>query len=108
MGRAGRLGKAEIDRVFRGGAVAGGPFFVVRAMENDQGRPRWAFAVGRKSFPGSVERNRARRRLRAAAAAVQVTAGADIVVVARRGVLAAPFRVLVEELNRVCGRLGLQ
>lgn len=51
----------------------------------------------------ATERNRIRRRLRSAVAAVAADAppaGADIVVIARRPALDAPFDSLVEDLRR--------
>ena len=51
----------------------------------------------------ATERNRIKRRLRAAlreAGAGEATIPADVVVVARRGVLGAEYRLLVEELQR--------
>ena len=51
----------------------------------------------------ATERNRIKRRLRAAlreAGAGEAATPADIVVVARRGVLGAEYRLLVEELQR--------
>ncbi len=51
----------------------------------------------------ATERNRIRRRLRSAVAAVAADAppvGADVVVIARRPALDAPFDTLVEDLRR--------
>ena len=51
----------------------------------------------------ATERNRIRRRLRSAVAAVATDApsiGADVVVIARRPALDAPFESLVEDLRR--------
>ncbi len=51
----------------------------------------------------ATERNRIRRRLRSAVAAVAADApsiGADVVVIARRPALDAPFESLVEDLRR--------
>lgn len=108
MGRLGRLRRAEVDRVFREGTVASGPFFVVRVAPNDLGVSRWAFAAGRRVFPRATDRNRVRRRLRAAAEAVGARAGVDIVVIARAEALGGPFAGLVEEMRRLCEGLGVR
>lgn len=108
MNRSGRLRRAEIDRVFREGIAASGPFFVVRAAPNTLGRTRWAFAVGRKALAKATDRNRLRRRLRAAAAEAGVDASADVVVVARREALLAPYTEVVGEIQRLCMKLGLR
>jgi ribonuclease P protein component len=54
-----------------------------------------------KKIGGAVERNRAKRRLRAAAAALLPLyglAGSDYVLVARAGTLTRPFADLLEDL----------
>lgn len=56
--------------------------------------PRVGVVAGR-SLGGSVERNRAKRRLREALAVAPLRPGRDYVVVAGREVLEAPFQELV-------------
>jgi len=66
-----------------------------------QGRLRVGFTASRK-VGGSVERNRAKRRLRAAAAAVLPLSGrerTDYVLVARPNTLSRPFEALLEDLT---------
>lgn len=58
---------------------------------------------------GAVERNRARRRLRAVAAAVlpeRAACGHDYVVIARLGTLTRPFASLVRDLETALEKLG--
>ena len=74
----------------------------------DQGPPRLGLTASRK-IGGAVQRNRARRRLRAAAEAAIPLAGAtglDYVLVARAAALTRPFPLLVEDLARALGRLA--
>jgi ribonuclease P protein component len=62
---------------------------------------RVGFTATRKSIGGAVERNRAKRRLRAAAAALLPlygVAGSDYVLVARAETLTRPFADLLEDL----------
>jgi ribonuclease P protein component len=62
---------------------------------------RIGFTASRKSVGGSVERNRSKRRLRAAAAAqlpLYGVAGHDYVLVARPGTLTQPFACILEDL----------
>lgn len=68
--------------------------------------PRLGFTVTRKTG-GAVERNRIRRRLRAAVklAAADMRAGHDYVIIARRGLLDAPFDRIVAELGGVIRRV---
>jgi ribonuclease P protein component len=70
-------------------------------------QPRFGFTVARP-LGGAVERNRIRRRLKAAVRQVQVRHARhdfDYVVVARRGVLEAKFEELVGELARALDRV---
>ncbi len=70
---------------------------------------RVGFTVSRK-VGGSVERNRARRRLKAAAAimALEAAPGHDYVVIGRAATLRRPFAALVGDLAAALGGLGLR
>lgn len=70
---------------------------------------RLGFTCSRK-IGGAVERNRARRRLRAAADAVlrPGPAGWDLVLVGRAATLDRPFAALVEDLRIALARIGAQ
>ncbi len=77
--------------------------------DQDGGRePRVGFTASRK-VGNAVARNRARRRLRAAAREVMpnaARAGHDYVIVARGATLARPYRALVGDLEEAMRRLG--
>ncbi len=69
---------------------------------------RVGYTASRK-VGGSVERNRARRRLRAAVAGVMADhaeAGVDYVIIARRGTLDRRFADLTADLETACHRLA--
>ncbi len=69
---------------------------------------RVGYTVSRK-VGNAVARNRARRRLRAAAQAVlpdQAQGGYDFVVIGRAGTLTRPFAALVGDLEMALRRLG--
>jgi len=69
---------------------------------------RVGFTVSRK-VGNSVARNRARRRLRAAAEAVMAghaTAGEDYVLIGRAGTLTRPYAALLADLEAGLRRLG--
>ena len=91
-----------------GGARASAPAFLVQARDRRDGAaPRIGFTVTRKTG-SAVERNRIRRRLRAAARDVLTAAGHhgfDYVLVARRPALAAPYGALVADLEQAVRRL---
>ena len=74
-----------------------GPVTVL-AVERKPGPPRVGFVAGRK-VGSAVERNRAKRRLRAAVAQTELREGVDYVVIASADVVAAPFRRLVAWLE---------
>lgn len=90
------------------GNRARGPYFLLETL--DRGlpgeAPRLGFTVTRKQG-NAVERNRMRRRLKAAVrqmAGVPFKPGHDYVIVARRDTLGAPFGKLVDALEkRVAG-----
>jgi len=70
-------------------------------------QPRFGFTVAR-AVGGAVERNRVRRRLKAAVESVQMGHARhdfDYVVVARRAALQAKFEDLVSELTRALDRV---
>lgn len=70
--------------------------------------PRVGFTVSRK-VGNAVARNRARRRLRAAAATVMTghaAAGEDYVLIGRAGTLTRPFAALLADLEAGLKRLG--
>jgi ribonuclease P protein component len=72
------------------------------------GEARAGFTVTKKTG-GAVERNRIRRRLRAAmrlAAALHARPGHDYVVIGRRAALDAPFAAILTDLETAFGRVG--
>jgi ribonuclease P protein component len=97
----------EIQAVFDSGASLRGSRFFLRSVPNDVGVNRWAFAVGKKLAPGSVERNRVRRKLREAvcSAGVEDKDGRDIVLIAGRGSMEASVGELARELERMLEQL---
>ena len=69
---------------------------------------RVGFTATKKSIGGAVDRNRAKRRLRAAAQAqlpLYGVAGNDYVLVARAGTLTSPFADLLADLGTALNAL---
>ena len=103
--------RSEFQRV-RKGARWATPAFVLEAKERQvEGRgppePRFGFTVTRQ-VGKAVERNRIRRRLKAAVggvAAEHAKADFDYVLIARRPALTAEFAGLVSELVKAMGRV---
>ncbi len=80
------------------------PGLVLQVMRrpDGEGPPRVGFTATRK-LGGAVVRNRARRRLRAAAQAVLPVAAApgyDYVLIARAGTITRPWTLLLEDLRK--------
>jgi ribonuclease P protein component len=90
------------------GARASAPAFLMQARDRaDSAAPRIGFTVTRKTG-SAVERNRIRRRLRAAARDAlpgSAQRGFDYVLVARRPALDAPYQTLIADLERTVRRL---
>jgi len=87
--------------VGHGGAMA----LHVRRRPDDDGPGRATVVAGRK-VGDAVRRNRAKRRLRAALHQTGVPRGTDVVVVARSQALTAAFPELIDEVERLLGRVG--
>jgi ribonuclease P protein component len=82
---------------------------VVAAADTDRGMLRVGFTVSRK-VGGAVVRNRARRRLRAAVAAVMPYHAAphyDYVVIGRKATVGRKFEALQGDLETALRRLGV-
>src|SRR5258708_28909396 len=101
--------RPEFLAVAASGLKLATPAMIVQARRRgDDEAPRLGLTASRK-VGGAVERNRARRRLRAAAEAVIPLAGRtrhDYVLVARTAALTRPYALLVEDFTRALGRLA--
>jgi ribonuclease P protein component len=87
--------------------ASAGPFVVQARNRQDARAPRVGFTVTKKTG-NSVERNRIRRRLRAAvkdSMSAEARAGFDYVLIARREAISAPFPALLDNLKRALKRL---
>lgn len=102
-GRPGRLKtRADFRRVGRGVRFDTPAFTLQAALGPDSSRPPRIGLTVTKKTGNAVERNRMKRRFRAAAAAARdgLRPGRDYVMVARRSALSVPFAVLVGDLSR--------
>jgi ribonuclease P protein component len=84
------------------------PLLATRILRTDLGTTRFAFATSR-ALGSAVVRNRVRRRLRAALRSMtpDLRPGFDVLVIARRGLVAADHRTVVETLARLLQRAGV-
>jgi len=102
--------RSEFLRVAGKGRKWAMPGVVVQALRRAEEEPpiRVGFTASKK-VGGSVERNRARRRLRAAADAIlplEARPGHDYVLIARAETVARPYEALIEDLRVALRRLA--
>jgi ribonuclease P protein component len=99
----------DFTRVRRFGKSYAHQLFVLVAHPNDLEHPRFGVAAGR-SLGNAVNRNRAKRRLRAAIQPVieEILPGWDIILIARRPLLGAPFQSIQSALAGLVKRAGLR
>lgn len=97
----------EVQRILKVGSAARSRRVVVY-LARGFGPPRAAWIAGRR-VGGAVARNRARRLLREAWAAIspRVEDGWAAVFVAREGIVGAGAPELVEEVGELLGRAGV-
>ncbi len=93
--------RPDFLRVARAGRKSVRPGLILQARPSDGAELRVGLTASRK-VGGAVQRNRARRRLRAAVRAVMplhALPGHDYVVIARRATLRRPFAALLRDLE---------
>jgi len=95
----------DIRAVFAARNVAHGRALSVWSRVRSEGGPGRATVVAGKRVGGAVQRNRAKRRLRALLRAEPPAAGFDLVLVAAPPAVAVAFRDLVDEHARLRGRV---
>ena len=106
MNRKYRLtSSTDFKRVRRTGDSYAHPFLVLIVASNDLERSRFGFTAGR-SVGGAVQRNRARRRMRAALHHYlsSIQPGWDILLIARPAILETPWEQLLRALRQVLQR----
>jgi ribonuclease P protein component len=99
--------RADFLSAAKGTRVQAANFSLQARDRRDRSSPRVGFTVTKKTG-NAVERNRIRRRLRAAMNEVgprEGRTGFDYVVVARRQALTSPFDTMIAELGRAMSRL---
>ncbi len=85
------------------GFLTRSPFFIARSIHSGEEPASLAIVASKKRVGSAVDRNRARRRLRAAANIAVLPAGHHVVV-AHATSLTAPFEDLVRQLKRLEAR----
>lgn len=101
----------DIAAVLRGRRKRAGTLLVVHVAERSDSAPTRVAVVASRRVGGAVERNRAKRLLRAAAAALAWSPGNDVVLVARAACAEADMGQVRAELRsagEVLGVLGVE
>ena len=80
---------------------------MLRAAPNGLPYARFGFVVGRRVALRAVVRNRTRRRMREIARRTPVRTGWDLLFIARRAAVQAPFVELREAMTQLERRAGL-
>lgn len=89
----------DVRAVLSRGRAAHGQHAVVRALDRGDGKPcRWTVSASRR-VGSAVQRNRAKRRLRAVVRTLEVGAGLDLVVIARASAADCEFPELVSDVE---------
>jgi ribonuclease P protein component len=83
----------------RGAKAVRKAFVLQLRRREDTGPARFGFTVTRRTARSAVDRNRIRRRLKAAAMLTAPAAGHDLVLIGRRAALSVPFGDLVADLE---------
>lgn len=100
--RAERLTRSsDVRAVLRRGRRRAGDLVVVHVRERDDDGPGRLTAVASRRVGGAVQRNRAKRVLRAAAATVGMADGVDIALVARRATARTTSPAVAAELREL-------
>ncbi|MBW3603341.1 MAG: ribonuclease P protein component [Actinobacteria bacterium] len=77
---------------------------VVHALGRDDSVPTHVAVVAGRAIGGAVERNRAKRRLRAAVRQARLPSDVDLVIDARPATVRAPFTTLHRDVERLSRR----
>ncbi len=101
-------GRSDFQRVRRTGKSWAHPLTVLLASNNQFAHSRIGF-VASKSVGGAVQRNRAKRRLRAElqAQAARLSPGWDLVFIARQPILTCTMPALSAAVTSLLSRAGL-
>jgi ribonuclease P protein component len=98
--------RKDFAAAYRKGRVYGNQLLVLRVVPRAGGVARFGFVTG-KVVGNAVLRNRVKRRLRAAAAQLDVRPEVDIVVGARKSAADATYHTLYASLASLIARAGL-
>ncbi len=107
--------RADFVRLTHKGAYRVKPAFSMQYLPNNAAMVRVGFTASKKLSKRAVDRNRAKRRLRAAAdywlrlhPEVQVPQGLDICFIARPAIFTTPWADLLQDIQKTLRHAGLK
>lgn len=109
MRRAGRLtSTADFRRTYTSGRRTASKPVVVHVLDTGEDRPARVGVSASRGLGGSVQRNRAKRRLREAIKPVRgdLRPGVDVVFVATASTVGASFQELVDSVRGAAEKVG--
>jgi ribonuclease P protein component len=109
MGRTGRLtSAADFHRTYAEGRRAATRSVTAHVRTTDEHRPPRFGITAARGMGGSVQRNRAKRRLREALRVIrdEVRPGADVVLVAAAPAASTDFQDMVDSVRRAMAQAG--
>jgi ribonuclease P protein component len=100
---------SEIQRVRRLGKSNAHPLIVLMVYKIDAAKPTRLAIIAGKAVGGAVQRNRAKRRLRAVFQELfyKIPSGFDLVVIARKSILNASYQEIQSAIREVCEKARL-
>jgi ribonuclease P protein component len=99
---------ADIRRTYTEGRRASSPAVVVHVRISGEARPARVGVTAARGVGGSVERNRAKRRVREAVRAIDASlvSGSDVMLVATRQTNSSEFQELVDSVRDSLSKAG--
>lgn len=100
--------KVDFQQVYTGGKTLNTAFFRIKTRANGLTHSRFGVVVPNKLMKKAVDRNRTKRRIRAALVSVcgEVVPGFDIVLMAQSAVKEASVDEIGEDLRAAFGKIG--
>lgn len=99
----------DFKTIFKTGKTATGRFVFLKIKKTKEKNSRFAVVAGLKTSKKAVERNKAKRRIKAVIGKIwpELTRGNDIVIIVKKEAITQKFSALKEDLIKTINRAGL-
>ena len=100
---------ADFKMIFKTGKTATGRFVFLKIKKTKEKNSRFAVVAGLKVSKKAIERNKAKRRIKAVIGRIwpEMAKGNDIVIVVKKEAIPQKFSTLEEDLIKTINRAGL-